>query len=110
MTSASREISYISTLVKTAMRQRFLLSFLLLQLANSSGAQTNDSVRVFVDSALNIMQRRSIFSHPLNWETIRDSVHTLSARATSYSEAAPSIRFAFNLLQDKHGWLELNGV
>lgn len=92
------------------MRQKFLLSFLLLQLAIASGAQTNDSVRIFVDSALNIMQHRSVFSPPLNWETIRDSVHKLSARATSYAEAAPSIQFAFNLLQDKHGWLELNGV
>jgi C-terminal processing protease CtpA/Prc len=91
------------------MRQKFLLVFLCLQLALASGAQSNDSVQVFVDSAINIMQRRSIFAPRLNWEAIRDTAHKISAKATSYLDAAPAIQFAFNLLQDKHGWLEING-
>jgi C-terminal processing protease CtpA/Prc len=41
---------------------------------------------------------------------IRDSAHKMSAKATNYAEATPAIQFAFNLLQDKHGWLDLNGV
>jgi carboxyl-terminal processing protease len=92
------------------MRQKLVLLLLLLQLAIISYAQSNDSVRVFVDSALNIMQRRSIFAPRLNWPAIRDSAHKISSKATSYAEAAPAIQFAFNLLQDKHGWLEINGI
>ena len=92
------------------MRQKLILLFILLQIAIISSAQSNDSVRVFVDSALNIMQRRSIFASSLNWMVIRDSAHKMSAKATNYAEATPAIQFAFNLLQDKHGWLDLNGV
>jgi carboxyl-terminal processing protease len=92
------------------MRQRFIVLFLLLQIAIASPAQSNDSVQVFVDSALNIMRHRSIFAAPLNWDAIRDSAHKIAANATSYSEAAPAIQFAFNLLHDKHGWLEINGI
>ncbi|HJW16372.1 MAG TPA: S41 family peptidase [Flavisolibacter sp.] len=92
------------------MRLRLLLLPFLLHLAIACRAQSNDSVRVFVDSALNVMQRRSIFAAPLNWDVIRDSVHKIAAKANSYAEAAPAVQFAFNQLQDKHGWLELNGV
>ena len=92
------------------MRQKLILSLLSIQFAVASFGQVNDSVRIFIDSALNIMQHRSLFASPLNWDVIRDSTHKIAANANSYAEAAPAIQFAFNLLQDKHGWLELNGV
>ena len=92
------------------MRQKLILSLLSIQFAVASFGQVNDSVRIFIDSALNIMQHRSLFASPLNWDVIRDSTHKIAANANSYVEAAPAIQFAFNLLQDKHGWLELNGV
>ena len=92
------------------MRQKLILSLLSIQFAVASFGQVNDSVRIFIDSALNIMQHRSLFASPLNWDVIRDSTHKIAVNANSYVEAAPAIQFAFNLLQDKHGWLELNGV
>jgi C-terminal processing protease CtpA/Prc len=92
------------------MRQKLILSLLSIQFAVASFGQVNDSVRLFIDSALNIMQHRSLFASPLNWDVIRDSTHKIAVNANSYVEAAPAIQFAFNLLQDKHGWLELNGV
>ncbi len=92
------------------MRQKLILSLLSIQFAVASFGQVNDSVRLFIDSALNIMQHRSLFASPLNWDVIRDSTHKIAANANNYVEAAPAIQFAFNLLQDKHGWLELNGV
>ena len=72
------------------------------------GAQKADSVRVFVDSALNIMQNKSLFSKNLDWKKIRDTVKYMTNEATTYQESAPAIKFAFNLLNDKHGWLVLN--
>ena len=72
-------------------------------------AQLNDSVRVYIDSAINMMQRHSLYAEDLNWKVIRDSAHSMAARANTYEEAAPALQFAFNLLQDKHGWLVLGG-
>ncbi len=72
-------------------------------------AQKADSIRLFVDSSLNIMQSKSLHSKDLNWKIIRDSVHQLVKNAGTYEETFPALQFAFNLLQDKHGWLVLNG-
>lgn len=82
---------------------------LLLLFPYISNAQKADSVRLFVDSALNVMQKRSLFAKYLDWPKIRDSVHRLTKEATTYENAAPALKFAFNLLNDKHGWLVLNG-
>ena len=64
-----------------------------------------DSVRSYVDSALNLMQNNSAYSKNVNWRMIRDSAHLLAANAKTYSEAAPALKYAFNKLGDKHGWL-----
>ena len=82
--------------------------FLVVVLPFVCPAQKADSVRVFVDSALNIMQNKSLFAKSLEWSNIRDTVHFMAKDATTYEEAAPAIKFAFNLLNDKHGWLVLN--
>jgi hypothetical protein len=88
------------------MKARFCFLIFLLPLL--CGAQKADSVRVFIDSALNIMQNRSLFAKNLDWKKIRDTVRFMTKEATTYEEAAPAIKFAFNLLNDKHGWLVLN--
>lgn len=88
------------------MKARFC--FLIVLFPFLCSAQKADSVRVFVDSALNIMQNKSLFSKNLNWKKIRDTVSYMTKEATTYEEAAPAIKFAFNLLNDKHGWLVLN--
>jgi hypothetical protein len=84
------------------------LCFLILCLPFMLRAQKADSVHVFVDSALNIMQNRSLFAKNLDWKKIRDTVHYISKESSTYEEASPAIKFAFNLLNDKHGWLVFN--
>jgi carboxyl-terminal processing protease len=84
------------------------LSFLLALAPLFVLGQKNDSVRIFVDSALNIMQNRSLFAKNLDWKVVRDSAHKLAENASTYIEAAPALKFAFNLLNDKHGWLVIN--
>lgn len=85
------------------------LFFLLFIFVSSlASAQKNDSVRLFVDSALNLMQRHSMFSARLDWKKIRSRTHVLATNASTYSEAGPALKFAFNQLGDKHGWLVLD--
>ena len=67
-----------------------------------------DSVRRFVDSALNLMQQKSMFSKNVNWKLVRDSAALLSMNASNYSETSRALLFAFNKLGDKHGWLVID--
>ncbi|MGB8192101.1 MAG: S41 family peptidase [Chitinophagaceae bacterium] len=91
-----------------------ILTLLFLLLATvffqRSQAQMPDSVRRFVDSALNIMQNNSIYAKQLNWKSIRTKTFSLSANAQTYQQTGDALRFAFNALNDKHGWLVLNDV
>lgn len=68
-------------------------------------AQQPDSVRKFIDSALSTMQRNSVYAARLNWKNIRDTAYALTKNATNLMEAAPGIKYAFDALGDKHGWL-----
>lgn len=81
----------------------FLLSTRLLQ------AQVPDSVQVFTDSALRVMQEHSVFSRTVNWQQVRDSVQLMTATARTYQDAYPALQYAFHQLGDKHGWLLLDG-
>jgi carboxyl-terminal processing protease len=94
--------------MRYALKIFFVINLMLFN--RNIHAQKNDSVRVFVDSALNIMQRHSMNSGKLNWQKIRDSAYVISKNASSYKEAEPAIKYAFNQLDDKHGWLVFNDV
>jgi len=85
------------------------LFFLILFVISLHEANAQpDSVRRFVDSALNLMQQHSMFSKKLNWKIIRDSAAQLSASANTYSETLPALQYAFYRLGDKHGWLMID--
>lgn len=84
---------------------RSIIALLLLVSSMQVKAQQPDSVKVFIDSALNSMQRNSVYAGKLNWKAIRDSAYAMSRNASTYMEAAPGIKYAFNALGDKHGWL-----
>ncbi|ULQ56861.1 S41 family peptidase [Flavihumibacter rivuli] len=71
----------------------------------SVSAQVPDSVKTFVDSALNLMEQRSIYSANVNWAEMRSNVYKEIAGSKSYQDAYPSLIKAFNALGDKHGWL-----
>lgn len=77
--------------------------------AGTSYAQVPDSVKIFVDSSLNVMQRSSVFSTKVNWKQVRDSVRKMTAQAQTYEATYTAIQYAFHQLGDKHGKLVFNG-
>lgn len=85
--------------MRTAIAVVFLLSAINIK------AQQPDSVRIFIDSALHVMQNNSAFSNQVNWNKMSATVHRRSKHARTYTEAAPAIKYAFDALNDKHGWL-----
>jgi hypothetical protein len=66
-------------------------------------AQTPDSVKSYIDSALYFMQTKSLYSRNVNWNQIRDSAYLRAAGAKDYKQAFPAIAFAFQQLKDYHG-------
>lgn len=84
---------------------KLILAVLIFLSAASAKAAQPDSVKKFIDSALNTMQRKSVFSKNVNWKSIRDTAYALTKDAKTFMEAAPGIKYAFNALGDKHGWL-----
>lgn len=86
---------------------RLLLSFLLF-ISVGASAQQPDSVHQLIDSALRVMEHRSINSRSINWPQLRDSVYQLSAGAQTDREAFTALAYAFDRLNDKHGWLTIN--
>lgn len=89
------------------MKSIFASFFILCSLQGK--AQQPDSVRKFIDSALRIMEQNSVFSKRVNWKNIGDTVYAITKNASNFKDAAPGIKYAFNALGDKHGWLSLNG-
>lgn len=87
------------------MESKKALPTLLLLLSYFVASSQPDSVRRFVDSALNLMQQHSMYASKLNWKQIRDNAGKRSAGATNYAETADALRYAFKQLGDKHGWL-----
>ena len=87
------------------MRKAVAIVLVNLFLALLSQAQKPDSVKIFIDSALSIMQHNSINAGQLDWTQIRDSVEMMTAKAKDYRDVQPAIQYAFNRLGDKHGWL-----
>jgi hypothetical protein len=66
-------------------------------------AQTPDSVKKYIDSALYLMQTKSLNGKHLNWNVIRDSAIMKATEAKSYKAAFPAIAYAFRQLKDYHG-------
>ncbi|RYY92393.1 MAG: hypothetical protein EOO11_21335, partial [Chitinophagaceae bacterium] len=87
------------------MRIPVILLFLLTSLAARS--QQPDSVRALIDSTLNVMEHRALHGAAINWPALRDSVRRKAAGAQSDTAAAPALFWAFDQLQDKHGWITI---
>lgn len=81
------------------------LTVMIMMAVNSTNAQQPDSVKAFINNALTTMQENSAFAQNVNWDNIKMKVYQLSRNAYTYSQAAPGIKYAFNKLNDKHGWL-----
>jgi carboxyl-terminal processing protease len=75
----------------------FLLCF------NNLIAQTSDSIKSYIDSALYLMQTKSLHGKGLDRNQIRDSAYLKAAGAKDYKQAFPAIAYAFQQLKDYHG-------
>ncbi len=83
--------------------KRLLNLIVLLVTVQSGFAQMPDSVRSYVDTALKIIQTRSLFANEVDWGKTRDTAYILAAGATSYKEAFPAISYAYKQVKDYHG-------
>jgi hypothetical protein len=86
------------------MKTTTIITLIWLSFAfTSANAQQPDSVKTYIDSALTIMQKQSLYARHLNWKTIRDTVLVKAKNAKNYSQAFPAIAYAFFRLKDDHG-------
>jgi hypothetical protein len=85
------------------MKTKRLVIILAFIYSKSLIAQTTDSVKNYIDSALYLMQTKSLNGKHLNWNLIRDSAISKATEARSYKEAFPAIAYAFRQLKDYHG-------
>lgn len=65
-----------------------------------------DSVHLYIQSAIDTMEKYSVRKKNVNWTILRKSVSDQAKGATSYSETYPAIRFALKLLGDNHSLLK----
>src|SRR6476620_3580295 len=93
---------------KNSMRYLLISFAFLFSFLKHTYAQAPDSILVFLDSALHVMQQHSMYSKNVDWKAVNDSAHRLAQQATTYAEAAPALKYAFNQLGDKHGWVVVN--
>jgi carboxyl-terminal processing protease len=89
------------------MRTKLIILTILIQLLllGKSIAQMPDSVKTYIDSALYIMESKSLFAKKVNWDKIRDSTYQLAKHAINIEESFIAIKYAFEQLNDSHGML-----
>ncbi len=85
------------------MIKRLIIVVLFFANCNFSFSQIPDSVKAYIDTALNYMQTKSLFSNQVNWDATKDSVYLKAKNAKTYHDAFPAIVFAFQQLKDYHG-------
>ncbi len=72
-------------------------------------AQIPDSVRTHLDSALLLLQEKSLYHKKVNWEQTRAVMLEKAASATSRKETFDAIAEAFGRLGDRHGFFRQYG-
>jgi carboxyl-terminal processing protease len=85
------------------MKTRILLTALLFFCIKILTAQIQDSVKAYIDSALHLMQTKSLFANDVDWIRIRDTAYLKAVGTTTYEEAFPAVSYAFQQLKDYHG-------
>jgi carboxyl-terminal processing protease len=85
------------------MRTVIIFVLILLICYKNGIAQTPDSVKTYIDSAIYIMQMKSLNGKSLNWARIRDSAYQKAEGAKTYKEAFPALVYGFRQLKDYHG-------
>lgn len=87
-----------------------IFSLLILLIVSPAAAQENpmaDSVHVFLDKSLDIIETNSINRDTVDWAGLKVKVFEKAAAAQSYEEAAKVFPYIFEYIDDHHGALKL---
>lgn len=82
--------------------KKIILGLFLISSGSSFG-QMPDSVQKYIDTAITIMQTRSLFSNTVNWARTRDTAFFIARDAKTYKQAFPALAYVFKQLKDYHG-------
>lgn len=88
------------------MKNSYFLKLLLaitLFLNIGSQAQSLDSVKVYIDSAIYFMETKAMNGKGLDWGKVRSSAYLKANGAKNTKEAFPALTYAFEQLKDHHG-------
>lgn len=87
-------------------------AFFLLFVSFSVSAQTKKDIsseaKIYLENALDIMQKNSLLKKEIDWETIRRETFEKAGNAQETIETWDAIRFALKSLGDNHSFLQLN--
>lgn len=66
---------------------------------------TSDIARSYLQNALDIIEKRSIYSSEISWPVLREQVKAMAAGSRTTADTYPAIRFAIGKLGDQHSSL-----
>ena len=86
-----------------------LLSISFLAKGQSPVSPLQDSLQNYMDTVLNTVQSRSLYSKRADWKVIRDSANRLVANAKNIQDLMPAVEYMFTAIGDYHGALIYKG-
>ncbi len=69
----------------------------------------SDSLQNYMDTVLNIVQARSLYSKHVDWTLVRDSANRLVVNAKNIQDLMPAVEYIFTSIGDYHGGLSYKG-
>ena len=84
--------------------KKIIFSLTLILTTIVSKAQMAGSIRTHLDSAITILEEKSIYGRIPNWPKVREDVYKKAQNAKSKAETFEAIQYAFQQLNDKHGF------
>lgn len=64
-------------------------------------------IAVVLDSMINLLKEKSLYSPRVNWDNVRQQAHVLAAGKENIEQAREAFQFIFSSLQDTHGMLQI---
>lgn len=89
------------------MKARTITGILLFSLLSGKAPAQNtegvaDSIRLHLDSCLQILKKESLYANRVNWKKIRKEVYHKAAGAVNKAQTFEALTIAFKALDDKH--------
>jgi carboxyl-terminal processing protease len=83
-------------------RSFYLMAILSLGAGQISDAQVKDSIKVHVDSAINILKSHSLYSNQVNWRQLTSKIYKSLDTCKTKADTFAALKTAFNALGDRH--------